>query len=56
MLDINIWGEIEALGNVRTEGSKRVAPLLGIKETLPQVFIQLTAQSGMKYDELKRAV
>ena len=51
-----IWGEFEALGNAKADETKRAALLLGIKEALPQVFIQLTTQPGMTYDELKRAV
>ena len=30
--------------------------MLGIKESLPQVFVQLTTQPGMTYEELKRAI
>ena len=51
-----VWGEFGALGNAKTEETKGAALLLGIKEALPQVFIQLTTQPGMTYDELKRAV
>ena len=51
-----IWGEFEALGNAKAEETKRAALIIGIKEALPQVFIQLTTQPSMTYDELKRAV
>ena len=51
-----IWGAFEAFGNAKAEEAKRVALPLGIKEALPQVFIQLTTQPGITYDELKRAV
>ena len=42
-----ISGEFEALGNAKAEETKRAALLLGIKEALPQVFIQLITQPGM---------
>ena len=46
----------EALGNANVYETKRDALLLGIKEVLPQLFLQLTTQQGMTYDELKQAV
>ena len=33
-----IWGKIEALRNAKAEKTSRAALLLGIEETLPQVF------------------
>ena len=45
-----IWGKIEALGNAKAEGTKREAFLLGIKEALLQVLIQLVTLPGMTYD------
>ena len=47
-----IWGEFEALGNAKAEETKRTALILVIKETLPQVFIQLTTQPNIVYHEL----
>lgn len=47
-----IWGEFEALVNAEAEETKRVVYLLGIKEALTKVFIQLKGQSVMTYDEL----
>ena len=55
-LDTIHAGEYEALGNAKAEEIKRAALLLGTKEALPQVFIQLKTQPGMTYDELKRAI
>ena len=51
-----IWDEVEALGKTKADETKRAALLLRIEEALPQVFIQLTTQPGMAYDELERAV
>lgn len=49
------WGEFEVVPNVKAEETKRAALLLGNKEAIPQVFIQLTTQPGMMCEELKRA-
>lgn len=52
---VAFWGDSEALGNVKADGTKMGALLFGIKEVLPQVFIQLTTHPGMAYDDLKQA-
>ena len=51
-----ILGEFEALANVKAEKTKRASLLRGIKEALPHVFIQLTTQACMTYNELELAV
>ena len=37
-----IWEEVEELGNAKAKSTRRASLLLGIKESLPQVFVQLT--------------
>lgn len=48
--------EPEALGNGRANETKSAVLLLVIKEAIPKVFIWLTTQPRMAYDELKQVV
>ena len=51
-----IWAEFEELGDAKAEATRRASLSLGIKESLPQIFVQLTTQPGMTYEELKSAI
>ena len=51
-----LWSDLEALGEERSDAAKRAAILEAIRESYPHLFAQLASQPDTKYEQVRRGI